>query len=174
MGEPRRLREAGTLVVALALLHGCYGSQAGTSGDSPADSVEGDEDGWVGDAAGEDRGGPDVASEEDAPDHPDERSDGEPDDPGDDAAGGPEDGGLDNPVYPFCLNETHCESGEFCSSPAGSCYAPGSCTPRSEGACADDHEPVCGCDGATYGNDCERMRAGSWRAAFGVGPCWSP
>lgn len=56
-----------------------------------------------------------------------------------------------------------CPAGQFCDlQPAGSCTTPdarGTCRSPPE-VCPAIAAPVCGCDGVTYGNDCERQGAG--------------
>jgi hypothetical protein len=56
-----------------------------------------------------------------------------------------------------------CGAGSFCAFPAdadcGRADAPGSCAPRPE-ACILIFDPVCGCDGQTYGSGCQAASAG--------------
>jgi len=54
-----------------------------------------------------------------------------------------------------------CGRHEFCERPAGICFFPdveGTCV-HTPGVCNKIYRPVCGCNGQTYGNDCERQRA---------------
>ncbi|MFO0744160.1 MAG: DUF6748 domain-containing protein [Myxococcota bacterium] len=66
-----------------------------------------------------------------------------------------------------CPEGSYCQYGtELCGKADGG----GTCQPM-PAACGDDDAAVCGCDGVTYANDCERQRAG---AGFGTpGECKS-
>jgi hypothetical protein len=60
--------------------------------------------------------------------------------------------------------ENKCGPAMFCEGDEGACGTslPGWCADRPE-MCEMVYEPVCGCNDMTYGNDCERQRAGVWR-----------
>ncbi len=59
-----------------------------------------------------------------------------------------------------CLTNSECGTAEYCAKDPGACGAAGLCTARPEGCTITLWDPVCGCDGVTYGNACEAAAAG--------------
>ena len=69
------------------------------------------------------------------------------------------------PYGPACASNMDCAVGEFCEFPDLRCGGVmGTCRPGGPAAarllCDADSGAVCGCDGKTYGSECERHRAG--------------
>ena len=59
----------------------------------------------------------------------------------------------------FCKQASDCSATQFCEFGPGACLAPGSCLNKPTN-CPLTWAPVCGCDGLTYSNACERRKAG--------------
>lgn len=90
--------------------------------------------------------------------------------------GGPNDAGRMGDEGDLCgtVAGLGCNEGLFCKHADATCEiadAGGQCRVIPQG-CPDNFDPVCGCDGETYGNECEASAAGV--SVDHAGACLAP
>ena len=83
-------------------------------------------------------------------------------------SGGDGTGGTGGEIGALC--DPECGAADYCA--GDMCDTPGECEARPE-MCLDVFDPVCGCDGETYGNACEAAAAGIRVDFEGRCPCFT-
>jgi len=68
-----------------------------------------------------------------------------------------------------CKDNSQCDAGSYCAKEIGDCDGEGDCTVMPDACITAIWDPVCGCDGKTYGSPCEAEAAGV-NIAF-IGQC---
>lgn len=84
---------------------------------------------------------------------------------------GPPQGELDPSAGQPCMATEDCGGSLRCdySANQGCEPQPGVCSPQPPPMCTREYNPLCGCDGRTYGNPCEHAQSGV--ALAHQGPC---
>lgn len=67
---------------------------------------------------------------------------------------------------PPCFSSAECGAGQYCAKATGDCAGYGACTGQ-PAVCSNVWNPVCGCNGVTYGNACKAAKAGATIAKTG-------
>jgi hypothetical protein len=67
-----------------------------------------------------------------------------------------------------CMASSACTEGQVCSRPIGTCDQPGACVSKPT-SCREVFDPVCGCNGQTYDNECYAALDGA--SVVALGPC---
>jgi len=79
-------------------------------------------------------------------------------------------GVLGIPAIGACRGEEDCGLNQFCLKFPGDCAGVGQCRTKPT-ACVAFYDPVCGCDGVSYGNSCEANYRDMTVACKGLCPC---
>jgi len=151
MNKPTRFALLFTFLVAA--------SACGGSDDSaPEDILDARDDGGGGDAAADADAHAEVPGDDGSADVVHETTDSPADESPPEASDVAADGTDGSGSVCGGLAGFRCPTGEACDVRVCWPDATGTCVPD-PGTCTDVWMPVCGCDGLTYGNDCDRLAA---------------
>jgi len=63
---------------------------------------------------------------------------------------------VESPDY--CLTDAICDNNQYCWKESGNCNGAGNCEFHADVLCVMQYDPVCGCDGQTYGSACTTLQ----------------